>query len=86
MRLRRSSAGRLSTPVNVRLRRRQVGVDVVDAVDVLVVEELDRAGDAAGQPLIDGDVGAPDLRELEVGIGDVQLEARRAAPVTFAGL
>ena len=61
-----------------RLRRGQIRVDVVDAVDVLVIEELDRARDAAGQTMIDAEVRAPDLRKLEVRIGDVQLEARRA--------
>ena len=49
---------RLSAPTNVRLRRRQVGVDVVDAVDVAVVEELRRAGDVPRQPLVDRDVAS----------------------------
>ena len=67
--------GRLSAPVIRRLRRRQVGVDVVDAVDVAVVDEFRGAGDAAGQAAVDGDVAAPHLREAEVVVGDVQLVA-----------
>ena len=58
-----------------RLRGRQVGVDVVDAVHVAVVQELRRRGDPAGEATIDGDVATPDLGEAEIRVGDVQLVA-----------
>ncbi len=64
-------------PVERRLRRRQVGVVVRQAVDVLVVDELGGADEAPRQALVDADVGAPGLRELEVGVGDGQVDARR---------
>ena len=57
------------------LRGRQIGVDVVDAVDVAVVDELRGAGDAAGQAAVNGEVAAPHLREAELVVGDVQLVA-----------
>ena len=65
------------------LRRRQVGIDVVDAVDVAVIHEFRGAGKAAGQAAVDGDVAAPYLREAEVVIGNVELVAgcRRAGHV-----
>src|SRR5207249_4853671 len=60
-----------------RLRRRKVSVDVRDAVYVLGIEELGRAREPPGQALVDRDVAAPQLRELEVGVGERELEARR---------
>ena len=60
-----------------RLRGRQIRIDVGDPVDVLGVEILGRPGQAPGQLLVDGEVAAPQLRELEVRIGEGQLEARR---------
>jgi len=43
--------GRLSAPTTS-LSRRQVGVDVVDAVHVVVVEVLERPRETAGKPLV----------------------------------
>ena len=63
-----------------RLRRRQIGVDIRDAVDVLAVEELAGRRNAARQPVIHAEVAAPDLGELEIRLGDVQLKAARALP------
>ena len=59
-----------------RLRRGQVGVGVGDAVDVPGVEALERADQAPGEPAVDGEVAAPDLRELEVRLGERELVAR----------
>ena len=39
---------------------------------------LGGAHEAPGKPSVNGDVASPDLRELEIGIGDVQLIARSA--------
>ncbi len=58
-----------------RLRRGQVGVDVVDAVHVRAVDEFGGAGDAPRQPVVDRQIRTPALGELEVRIGHVQLEA-----------
>src|SRR6185503_15120132 len=66
-----------------RLRGGQVGVDVLDAVDVAVVNELTRADETPRQPAIDGDVRAPGLRELEVRHRDVELVARGVPPVRY---
>ena len=69
--------GRVSAPVKAVFGFVEVGVDVVHAVDVLAVDVLDGPDPAARQPLVDGDVGPPHLRELEVGIGEREFEARR---------
>ncbi len=63
-----------------RLRRRQIGVDIRDAVDVLAVEELASRRNTTRQPVVHAEVAAPDLRELEIRLGDVQLKAARALP------
>ena len=59
------------------LRRRQVRVEVRHAVHVLGVQVFGRTGESPWQLLIDCDVRAPQLRELEVRIGERQLETRR---------
>ena len=61
----------------VRLRGRQVGIDVVDAVEVRVIDRFERAGEAAGQLVVDGDVRPPDLRKAEIVVDELQVVARR---------
>ena len=64
-------------PGEGRVRRREVRVDVVEAVHVPVVQELDRGAPPAGQPLVEADAGSPHLGELEVRIRHGQLVAGR---------
>jgi hypothetical protein len=57
---------------------RQIRVDVKDAVDVLCVQQFRRADDPHRQLAVHRDVRAPDLWELEIGIGHVERIAQRA--------
>ncbi len=60
----------------VRLCRRQVGIDVIHAIDILAVHEIHCSNQAPGQFLIDADVASPYLREFEIGIGQRQFITR----------
>ena len=67
------------------LRCRQIGIDVRDAVYVLRVEILGRARQVPGQLLVDCEITAPELRELEVGIGEGEVELRRRSALDRFG-
>src|SRR5206468_9006590 len=69
-----------------RLRRGKIGVEIRDPVYVFGVQVFGRAGDAPGELLVDGDVAAPQLRELEIRIGEGKLEARRGRACDRRGL
>src|SRR5205807_1940091 len=69
-----------------RLHGWKVGVDVRDPVHVLGIQELGGARQPPRQPLVDPDVAAPQLRELEVRVGERERERRRRRAGDIGGL
>jgi len=67
----------LGLPDVGRVGRRQVGIDVVGAVDVLAVDVFERPDPAAWQRWSMPRLVPPNLGELEVRVCQRQLEARR---------